>query len=85
MIARKLPEINKQTKKVHLNFSVYKNIFKNIMTRHPKLRIVMMLGVLITMIFTAFEFFIPIEIYQNSHNLWQIAVFSIVLAMPAVL
>lgn len=85
LIARKLPEINKQSKKIHLNFSIYKNIFKNIMTRQPKLRIVMMLGVLTTMIFTAFEFFVPIEIYQNSHNLYQIAIFAIVLAIPSAL
>jgi hypothetical protein len=42
----------------------------------------MFLGVLTTMVFTAFNFFVPIEIYQNSHSLYQIALFAIIFAVP---
>jgi len=82
IIARRLPEIEREPRKFHINFRIYKDIFKDIKTWKPKLRILMFLGVLTTMVFTAFLFFVPIEIYQNSHNLWQIALFAIISAIP---
>lgn len=84
-IARKLPEIKKKPHNLRLNFGIYKNIFEDIKTWQPKLRILMGLGVLITMITTSFYFFVPIEIYQNNHNLYQIAFLAIIMAMPEAL
>lgn len=84
-VAKKLPEIKKDTKKFHINFGIYKNIFQDIKTWKPKLRILMLLGTLIIMVSTAFIFFVPIEIYQNSHNLYQIAIFAIILTIPEAL
>ncbi len=81
-VAKRLPDTKKVSKHISLNFRIYLDIFKNIKRRDPKLRKLIFLWILITMVSASFYFFIPIEVYSQWHSLLEIWLLTICFTLP---